>query len=161
MKPTSRAEAKKLGLKRYFTGKPCKRGHVASRLASDGGCSVCNAASTKDYAKANREKTLAASKKWREANPQKAKDSKKKWILKNKNKKLASHYARRTRFRYSPKHEREAIRQFYLNTPEGYEVDHEIPINHKLVCGLHCIANLQYLTVEANRQKSNKWSIDE
>lgn len=36
----SRAEAKALGLKRYFTGNPCKHGHVAIRLVA-GDCIEC------------------------------------------------------------------------------------------------------------------------
>ena len=36
----SRAQAQALGLKRYFTGKPCKHGHVVERLV-DGGCCEC------------------------------------------------------------------------------------------------------------------------
>lgn len=38
----SRAEAKAQGLKHYFTGKPCKRGHVAKRYAANETCSVCH-----------------------------------------------------------------------------------------------------------------------
>lgn len=38
--PRTRAEALALGLPRYFTGKPCKHGHVAERLAA-GACSEC------------------------------------------------------------------------------------------------------------------------
>lgn len=49
------------------------------------------------------------------------------------------------------------LRDFYLNTPEGYEVDHIIPLNNPSVCGLHCLTNLQYLTVKENRVKSNKF----
>ena len=37
----SRAEAKALGLRRYFTGKPCKHGHVAERLVSTWQCMGC------------------------------------------------------------------------------------------------------------------------
>ncbi len=37
----SRADAMALGLKRYFTGEPCKRGHVAARLVNDCGCVEC------------------------------------------------------------------------------------------------------------------------
>ncbi|MCK9369771.1 hypothetical protein M0R04_07695 [Candidatus Dojkabacteria bacterium] len=37
----SRKEAKALGLNKYFTGKPCKRGHLSERLTSDGCCVVC------------------------------------------------------------------------------------------------------------------------
>jgi 5-methylcytosine-specific restriction endonuclease McrA len=46
-----------------------------------------------------------------------------------------------------------AMQQFYLNCPNGYEVDHIIPISKG---GLHSIENLQYLTVSENRKKSNK-----
>lgn len=37
----SREEAKARGLKRYFTGEPCKRGHVAERYACSRGCVAC------------------------------------------------------------------------------------------------------------------------
>jgi hypothetical protein len=49
------------------------------------------------------------------------------------------------------------IRAFYESKPEGYEVDHVVPIRGKNVCGLHVPDNLQYLTAEANRTKSNSW----
>lgn len=39
--PRTRAEAKALGVTRYFTGKPCLRGHVAERYALDGHCHEC------------------------------------------------------------------------------------------------------------------------
>ena len=52
----------------------------------------------------------------------------------------------------------EAIKQFYLNCPVGHEVDHVIPLNGKTVCGLHVLSNLQYLTAEANRKKSNSFT---
>lgn len=38
----SRADAKQRGLKRYFTGEPCLRGHVAERLVSDKKCVKCS-----------------------------------------------------------------------------------------------------------------------
>ena len=36
-----RKEAKALGLPRYFTGQPCKHGHIAERSTSGGGCFDC------------------------------------------------------------------------------------------------------------------------
>ena len=54
---------------------------------------------------------------------------------------------------------KDAIREFYLNCPKGYTVDHIVPLNGKNVSGLHCIQNLQYLTISENRSKNNKYII--
>ncbi len=37
-----RDEARARGLKRYSTGEPCKRGHVAERYVSSNECVECN-----------------------------------------------------------------------------------------------------------------------
>jgi hypothetical protein len=37
----SRKNAKKLGLKKYFTGKPCKNGHTSERYTITGICTEC------------------------------------------------------------------------------------------------------------------------
>jgi hypothetical protein len=41
MEPISRAEAKSKQAKIYFTGQPCKNGHVAYRYVLNGACSEC------------------------------------------------------------------------------------------------------------------------
>jgi hypothetical protein len=53
----------------------------------------------------------------------------------------------------------EAIRKFYGARPEGYHVDHIIPLNGKDVSGLHVLNNLQYLPAEENIKKNNKFNI--
>lgn len=43
----SRADAKRIGMKRYFTGRPCPKGHIAERYVSSPGCPECKAEVTK------------------------------------------------------------------------------------------------------------------
>lgn len=40
--PRTRAEALALGVTRYFTGKPCKNGHITERTVLCGRCTECH-----------------------------------------------------------------------------------------------------------------------
>lgn len=60
--------------------------------------------------------------------------------------------------------DRNALRQVYRHrdqltreTGVQYSVDHVVPVNHPLVCGLHVANNLQLLPLVANVRKSNNW----
>ena len=63
--------------------------------------------------------------------------------------------------------DRKAIQNIYIEarrltaeTGIKYEVDHIIPSNHPLVCGLHVEFNLQILTEFENISKNNKFTIE-
>lgn len=114
MKIISRAEATALGLKRYFTGKPCVRGHIAERVCPSGFCIDCrpllNQKWRADNAEKeherhvrrrseNRDKMRAANQKWRQANPDKAKASRAASYARNKDK---EHARRREHYRENP-----------------------------------------------------------
>lgn len=77
------AEARQQGLKRYFTGRTCRHGHVAQRLVYNNDCVECikgrDARYTRSGARAralrahyakNREQRLAGSRRWQAANPE-------------------------------------------------------------------------------------------
>lgn len=48
------------------------------------------------------------------------------------------------------------IKEIYLNCPVDMQVDHIYPLVSDWVCGLHVENNLQYLSPEENKRKSNK-----
>jgi 5-methylcytosine-specific restriction endonuclease McrA len=66
---TTRAEAKALWLKRYFTGLPCKHGHVAERWTINTRCVSCAYAYERKPEPKNKAKACAYSKAYRERNP--------------------------------------------------------------------------------------------
>lgn len=57
--PRSCAEARELGGKRYFTGDPCKHGHIAPRLVSNRRCIACSYEATQAW-KDNNPEHMAA-----------------------------------------------------------------------------------------------------
>ena len=90
----SRVDAQAAGLKRYFTGKPCKHGHIAERLCSCRACTECNlvralkfeqdnpaiakARKAKDYVD-NKENRKEQGRRWAQSNQEKVQAIKRKW----------------------------------------------------------------------------------
>lgn len=66
-------------------------------------------------------------------------------------------YARALRQATPPWVDKEALERFYDECPEGFHVDHIVPLRGKNVCGLHLAANLQYLLPEDNSRKKNSF----
>jgi hypothetical protein len=85
-----RAEARELGLTHYFTAKQCKRGHVAKRLTSYGGCVECSRVWRADNVERKRETNRRSKRKhrdngreylkrWRANNIDRERESRKRW----------------------------------------------------------------------------------
>lgn len=72
--PATRAEAKARGLKHYFTGRPCSKGHVVNRHIT-GTCVDCQQIAIKAWDKRNPGEGLRRSRKWQKAHPERAKEN--------------------------------------------------------------------------------------
>jgi hypothetical protein len=70
----SRDEARALGLKRYFTGEPCKHGHIAERYVSSGLCSECGRARGAKWKAANPKRVREMKREHRAANLEKVRE---------------------------------------------------------------------------------------
>lgn len=92
---------------------------------------------------------------------ERAKDTLKKWRKNNRGQYIFQLSKRRAaKLKATPKWVNlEKIKEIYLNCPKGYHVDHIIPLQGKLICGLHVHNNLQYLTKSENTSKGNRFEI--
>jgi 5-methylcytosine-specific restriction endonuclease McrA len=153
---SSRAEARELGLAFYF-GKPCKHGHSGKRHTRSAVCVECNKLAIAAWDRRNatqrkrryrstergREVTNAASRKWRSKNKARVN-----WHCNNR---------RAALLQATPSWaDKEEIYRFYAECPDGFEVDHRVPLKGENVCGLHVPWNLQYLTRQQNSSKGNR-----
>ena len=164
----SRAESKAAGSSTYFTGKPCRAGHVDIRYTVNGGCAKCLKASNNALASQDREKYRERNRAYYRANATKIKKKVALWLRDHPETVSAFTAAWRAHKRAgSPKwltaDERREIRGIYwyarawsAATRVPHDVDHEIPLRGKEVCGLHVPWNLKILPASENRRKSNR-----
>lgn len=174
--PLTKQEAKKYGSKQYFTGVPCKNGHVAPRYSASGHCSEC----TKLWQKANPEAMKKIVADWQKANPEKAKarrlrhqakrpkaatEASLRWQKRHPEKHAALSAARRAKAttRLLAAEERQAVldkyafcRMWSALTKIPHHVDHIVPLAKG---GKHVVANLQILTAKANISKGAKLDV--
>lgn len=165
----TRRFAKENALPRYFTGKPCKHGHISERIIGNSGCCACHKIVSLAYCHKSKEKT----RKYYEANKAKISDYQQEYRKQNA-KSLAEYnknWRRQKPWKYReagakrralkmqatpPWANTEAISEIYLNCPDGYHVDHYYPLSHKNFCGLHVENNLRIIPAMENMRKNNK-----
>ncbi len=101
---------------------------------------------------------------WKRRNPAKVAALRVKWVNENRAKKYASNAQYRAgRLRATPSWANpekmlaiyEEAQRISAETGIPHHVDHIVPLKSKIVCGLHCEANLQILPGIENLSKSN------
>lgn len=154
MKLISRQEAIKQKLTKYYTGKPCKHGHVAEKRTSNRTCVDCLAISKKDWSNRPDVKTkgLVRLAKW---------DTPAKHLARTR-KRQASQLQRTPIWDPDAhlivaKYQLAAMLTQASGTP--YHVDHIIPLQGKNVSGLHVFSNLRVIPGAENVKKSNSYTI--
>lgn len=159
--PASRKDAIATGAIHYFTGKPCKRGHVASRWASGGHCAECEREykNSPEYRKHLREyqkspKMREYQREWDKA------PERRKYMLEFSQRRDAS--KRNATPSWLTSAHIDSMRAVYAEaarltreTGIPHHVDHIVPLTHPDVQGLHCPWNLQVLPALENLSKGN------
>lgn len=161
---STRKAAREAGDVYYFTGAPCKSGHVERRFVSCGACEGC----LREYRENNREVIVKRVKKYHLQKPEKARKRFAKWRKKNKGVANAIAAKRRAaKLNATPSWlsntDLNEIKQVYRRCAEktkrtgvAHHVDHIIPLQGENVSGLHVPWNLQVLTASANSIKGNQ-----
>lgn len=113
---------------------------------------------TAKYRDNNRDKLRQTAKEYRERNKELCYQRVRDWEKRNKGKRKSYKAKHRAlQIKATPKFANmKKIHEIYKNCPKGYHVDHIIPLNNPIVCGLHVEWNLQYLSAKDNCSKSNK-----
>lgn len=106
----------------------------------------------------NRESYLRRAAEWRETNPDRMREYKRAYRERHPERLRALRAARRrtlSRFKLT-KGQREWMHLIYETCPEGWHVDHIVPLQGENVCGLHVPWNLQHLPALINQAKGNR-----
>ena len=144
--PKTPREARDSGSFHYFNGKPCKWGHVDKRYAVNRRCFSClrlswnNITSTDD----GRQKLLESGRKYKKTPNGRA------------SQKTSNARRRAEKVSKTPEWANAAaIKEFYAGCPEGFHVDHIIPLQNGVFPSVHSLENLQYLSAQENISKKN------
>jgi len=155
MKIISRQEAIKKNLKRYFTGLPCKHNHIAEKRTSNRTCIECLNISKRNWSNKPdvKEKGLKRLHAHNKLHPEMhlARTRKRQLAKLNRIPKwLTESDWLNIKCKYS------VAAMLSRESGKKYHVDHIIPLQGKLVSGLHVPSNIQVILAIENVKKSNK-----
>ena len=185
MEATRKAALAK-GEKRYFTGVPCKQGHIATRRSKTGECLECRTIAVSVWRKENPEQVKKHNRAQYNVHAEKIKAGAKKYYAKNldsikvkskeyqkqnlsvfaannakrdaaKSKRTPAWLTEDDKWLMAQAYELAALRAKMVGGV--WHVDHILPLQGKKVSGLHVPINLQVIPAKANRSKSNSYEV--
>ena len=167
----TRQDAISQGLARYFTGKPCKHGHIAERYTGNKTCCVCGNAGANKVKQRDRTKYIQHAKDWNNRNPERIKEIHNKRNRANPARRnlLTANY-RSAKDNRTPAWLTEVDYERIANvyklatlqskiTGTTWHVDHIIPLRGEYVSGLHVPSNLQAIPGVDNVRKNNSYGL--
>lgn len=162
--PSTITEAKRRKETYYFTGVPCKHGHLAPRFAVNRRCTEC--ANKSNLERTKKDYWVAyGDEGYKERKRQAARIYyyKRKQYRHVENRRRLEKFAKVATEGGKKKLKRLKLEAQMLTIDTGikHEVDHIIPLVHDQVCGLHVPDNVQVLTKAANRRKASRFDQDE
>lgn len=174
MRLMSRRQAIAFGFKRYYTGKPCKYGHISERYVASFQCYECSQqeehkikkrAITKAWIKANPERAAENDRRKYEAKREEIRERIERWRKANMEKAAMSRRIRKHRVRAAglpPKRDqienllnlqRFMCASCLVDIRSSYQIDHIHPVSKG---GTNDISNIQLLCRPCNTRKSAK-----
>lgn len=174
--PSTPSEAKRLGYRHYFTGKPCKHGHVDIRFTSTQKCFTCSRRHCRrqywSHPEYHRERVVKQyyssperhrerSRRYRESNIEQARERDRRWRKENPELHREQVVARRAaRLQRTPvwadRKETKAVYAEAQRLTEETGVEHHVyPLQGKEVSGLHVAENLEPVPAYVNLTKGN------
>lgn len=142
-----------------FVEKPVTEFYLNSNKKPSKHCKVCHRANGKRWREANPERCKKLAEKSRNKHREVMLERSREWRRANlKYDAFRSKlYRMRKQQQLPPWADIEAIKTMYLTCPDGYHVDHIIPLKGKFVSGLHVETNLQHLPAKENMRKRNTY----
>ena len=157
MKVISREDARRSGMRYFFTGEPCNNGHVTYRRVNKGNCIECQRIYARNYWQSRPDKMVEFRRSYVKRNRERVREENRKQSIGNPQ--WSREYMARRRARKKNQIcvccARPDLLNVYRRAKDlGLHVDHIWPLSKG---GPHCRFNMQFLSLSENSKKGARF----